>query len=134
MTTQAQRIMVPLSPGELIDKITILEIKSERMADAAKLDHVRDELALLRTASAQAVTPSEPLHALTAALRTVNEALWEVEDEIRLCERSGSFGERFVELARSVYRQNDLRAALKRQINELLGSALVEEKSYQAYE
>jgi hypothetical protein len=117
----------------LIDKITILEIKSERIADAAKLRHVRDELAALRAAGEQAWAMSEPLRALTAELRAVNEALWEIEDAIRLCERDQDFGPRFIALARSVYHQNDQRAVLKRQINELLGSELAEEKSYQAY-
>jgi tetratricopeptide (TPR) repeat protein len=127
-------VMVAVSPGELIDKITILEIKNERMTDSDKLDHVRAELAALRAARSQALAPSEPLEALTAELRAVNEALWQVEDEIRLCERNGDFGPRFIALARSVYQQNDRRAALKRQINTLLGSDLVEEKAYRAYE
>jgi hypothetical protein len=133
MTTRTRQILVPISPGELIDKITILGIKSERIADAAKLRHVREELAALRTAGDQALATSDPLRALTAELRAVNEALWEVEDAIRLCERDQDFGPRFIELARSVYHQNDQRATLKRQINEVLGSALVEEKDYQAY-
>jgi tetratricopeptide (TPR) repeat protein len=127
-------VMVAVSAGELIDKITILEIKSERITDAAKLAHVRAELAALRAARSQALAPSEPLEALTADLRAVNEALWQVEDEIRLCERNGDFGPRFIALARSVYQQNDRRAALKREINTLLGSDLVEEKAYRADE
>jgi hypothetical protein len=132
--TRTKHILIPISPGELLDKITILEIKSERIANAAKLRHVRDELAVLRAAGEPAWATSEPLRELTARLRAVNEALWEIEDAIRLCERDQDFGPRFIELARSVYRQNDQRAALKRRINELLGSELVEEKDYQAYE
>src|SRR5262249_36226809 len=126
-------IRVEIAPGELIDKITILEIKRERMADAAKLRNVQDELAVLSKAHAQALSGSAALPQLTADLKAVNEALWEIEDEIRLCERQSDFGPRFIELARSVYRQNDRRAALKRQINELLGSKLVEEKAYAPY-
>jgi len=131
-------IQVPVSWGELIDKIAILEIKSERIADAAKLATVRTELAALADVR-DANLPSESkvladLAALTADIKTVNEALWEIEDDIRDCERDRDFGPRFVELARSVYKTNDKRAALKRDINTLLGSELVEEKSYQSYE
>jgi hypothetical protein len=123
-------ISVEIAPGELIDKLTILEIKSQRFTDPAKLRNVGVELAALRQAHQQGVPPSEDLRVLTAELKRVNERLWEVEDEIRLCERNGDFGPRFIELARSVYRNNDRRAALKREINELLGSKLIEEKSY----
>lgn len=131
-------IQVPVSWGELIDKIAILEIKSEHIADAAKLANVRTELAALADVR-DANLPSESkvladLAALTADIKTVNEALWEIEDDIRDCERDKDFGPRFVELARSVYKTNDRRAALKRDINTLLGSELVEEKSYQSYE
>ncbi len=133
MIMRTPSILVPISPGELIDKITILEIKSERIADAAKLQHVRTELAALRTVSDQALEPTERLLRLAAELRAINEALWEIEDAIRLCEREEDFGPGFIALARSVYHQNDKRAALKRQINELLGSELIEEKAYQDY-
>ncbi|MCB2099684.1 MAG: hypothetical protein KDE22_02360 [Rhodobacterales bacterium] len=126
-------ILVEIAPGELIDKITILEIKDERIADAAKRANVRVELDTLNTARAAAVAPSADLDRLTADLKAVNQALWDIEDDIRDCERNRDFGPRFVELARSVYVQNDKRAALKRAINELLGSRLVEEKSYAAY-
>jgi len=127
-------ISIEVSPGELIDKITILEIKSAAIADAVKLRNVRTELAVLAAARDRAMAPSPALHRLSADLKAVNEVLWQVEDAIRACERSADFGPRFVDLARSVYRNNDRRAALKRQINELLGSELVEEKSYEAYE
>ena len=126
-------ISVAVSAGELIDKITILEIKSERIADAAKLANVRHELETLDAARRGAVTPSPDLDRLTAGLKAVNERLWQIEDDIRDCERNGDFGPRFVELARAVYVNNDERAALKRRINELLGSDIVEEKSYAAY-
>jgi post-segregation antitoxin (ccd killing protein) len=124
---------VPIGPGELVDKITILEIKSERLASLEKLANVRAELEALTAARDAAIAASETLGALTAALKRVNEALWQIEDEIRDCERSGDFGARFIELARAVYRSNDERAAIKRQINDLLGSDIVEEKSYAAY-
>ncbi len=126
-------IEVEIAPGELIDKITILQIKSERLSDAAKLKNVGIELAVLQEAHTQALEPSEQLGCLTAELKKVNEALWQVEDDIRRCERAEDFGPRFIELARSVYRHNDRRAAVKRQINDLLGSKLVEEKGYADY-
>lgn len=126
-------IAVPVSPGELVDKITILEIKAERIADPRKLENVRRELRLLQEVRDAAIRPSDGLDGLTRQLRTVNQALWETEDDIRACERRGDFGAGFIELARSVYKTNDRRAALKREVNELLGSALVEEKSYVRY-
>lgn len=125
-------VLIEVSPGELIDKITILRIKAERFADPAKLANVRTELAAL--AQARAALPQDPETArLEAELKSVNEALWEVEDSIRDCERAGDFGPRFVELARAVYQTNDRRAALKRQINLHLGAKLIEEKSYKRY-
>jgi hypothetical protein len=129
----SKTITVEISPGELIDKITILAIKLERMTDAAKLRNVRAEWEALVKARDDAITPSAELDRLTAALKKANEALWVIEDDIRDCERRQDFGPKFVELARAVYRNNDERSRLKRQINELLGSRLIEEKSYAAY-
>ena len=126
-------LMVPISPGELIDKITILEIKSQRMTDATKLHNVRTELALLTDtwrASPFAVTD---IRAEWDALRKVNGDLWDIEDRIRDQERDGAFDAVFIELARAVYVTNDERAALKKKINTKLGSTLVEEKSYADY-
>jgi hypothetical protein len=127
-------IRVEIAPGELIDKITILEIKGERITDAVKRHHVLTELTLLVAARDRAVPGSAELTRLAAELKAVNEALWQIEDEIRRCERDADFGPRFIALARSVYGRNDRRAALKRQINERLGSPLLEEKSYTSYE
>jgi hypothetical protein len=127
---QPEGIQVPISAGELLDKITILQIKSERISDAAKLENVHHELSVLSAVRNRAIPASTEVEALTAELQRVNEALWDVEDEIRLCERRKDFGPRFVELARSVYRHNDHRSLLKRRLNDLLGSALKEEKSY----
>jgi hypothetical protein len=126
-------ISVPISPGELLDKISILEIKSERIGDAHKRANVERELDLLTGLwHAEAAETSE-ITALRAELRTLNERLWNIEDEIRDCERAGDFGDRFVELARAVYKTNDRRATVKRAINEALGSTIIEEKSYAAY-
>jgi ADP-heptose:LPS heptosyltransferase len=123
-------IEVPVSVGELIDKITILEIKAERIADPAKQANIRRELAALAGVRGRAVAATPELAALGRELSTVNRRLWEVEDELRRCEREGRFDARFIELARSVYRDNDRRATLKRALNKLTGSAIVEEKSY----
>ncbi len=128
-----ESIRVEVSPGELIDKITILEIKSDRIEDKAKLANVRTELGLLTATRDAAIEHVEKLAELTTGLRKINEKLWDIEDEIRLCEAAGDFGDKFIELARAVYISNDERARLKREINELLGSAIVEEKSYQPY-
>ncbi len=127
-------LLVPVSPGELIDKITILEIKSARMTDAAKLHNVRTELTLLNeTWGASEYSSKADIGPEWSGLRDVNGQLWDIEDEIRDKERAGQFDARFIELARAVYVTNDERAALKRRINDKLGSALVEEKSYKAY-
>jgi len=126
-------LSVPISPGELLDKISILEIKIDRIADRTKQENVRRELALLAEVRSS-LNQSVELASLSADLKSVNERLWDIEDAIRECERRQEFGPEFIELARSVYRQNDRRAALKRQINELLGSRLIEEKAYAAYE
>ncbi len=126
-------IRIEIAPGELIDKITILEIKAERIADAGKRANVLVELATLSDARAAAIPPDGEIDRLAAELKAVNEVLWEIEDNIRACDRAGDFGPRFVELARAVYRTNDRRAELKRAINLRLGSRLVEEKSYKPY-
>jgi len=126
-------LLAEISPGELIDKITILEIKAERIADAGKLANVRYALERLRATQRRELAPKAELAGLTAELKRANEALWEIEDHIRDCERAGDFGPRFIELARSVYRTNDRRAATKKAIDQLYGSAMTEEKSYKAY-
>ncbi len=123
-------LTVPVSYGEAADKITILTIKSEWMRDPAQLGNVRKELALLREAFFASVTRTPAFDMLFEALTEVNRKLWTIEDAIRLCEKEGDFGTAFVTLARSVYQQNDERARLKREINALLGSDLIEEKSY----
>ena len=126
-------LMVPISPGELIDKITILEIKSQRMTDPAKLHNVRTELSLLTDTWKASPYAATDISAEWAALRGVNAKLWDIEDDIRDKERSRLFDAGFIELARAVYVTNDERAAIKKQINTRLGSALVEEKSYAKY-
>jgi hypothetical protein len=126
-------ILVPLSPGELLDKITILRIKAQRIEDAGKLGNVRRELALLEQRWSQAVAATIELAADEAALARVNSELWDIEDRIREHEAQQRFDAGFVELARAVYLRNDERAAIKQRINLKLKSAIVEEKSYQPY-
>ena len=126
-------ISVPVSFGELLDKITILEIKSERIADAAKLVNIRRELDALNRTWSMHPAAAVDITALRAALKAVNERLWVIEDDIRLQEKAQDFGAEFVRLARSVYFENDERARIKRDINIELGSAYVEEKSYENY-
>ena len=124
---------VPVSFGELLDKITILEIKSERIADAAKLVNIRRELDALNRTWSMHPAAAVDITAMRAALKAVNERLWVIEDDIRLQEKAQDFGAEFVRLARSVYFENDERARIKRDINLELGSAYVEEKSYENY-
>ncbi len=127
-------ILIPISPGELLDKITILQIKAERIADPMKVANVKTELDMLNKIWSEAVEVDAEISALTAELKSVNEALWEIEDDIRNEERGKRFGERFIELARAVYVTNDERANAKKKVNLHLNSAIVEEKSYQDYQ
>ena len=122
-------LLVPVSAGELFDKISILQLKAAAIADPAQRANVQHELALLDAARRE-IAPSPELDALGAELAAVNRELWGIEDDIRACERAGRFDAHFIALARGVYRANDRRAALKRRINELTGSEIVEEKSY----
>jgi hypothetical protein len=126
-------ILVPVSPGEVVDKITILRIKAARMSDAAKLANVRAELEVLDRTWRESVYGTQDVRADEAALQAVNERLWDIEDRIRDKERAKSFDAGFIELARAVYIENDERAAIKKRINTALGSTIVEEKSYAAY-
>ena len=126
-------ILVPVSFGELLDKISILQIKSERMSDPAKLVNVRNELGALEQTWMAHPAAGGNIVQLRADLKAVNERLWVIEDDIRLKEKAQAFDDEFVQLARSVYFQNDIRARVKKDINLALGSAYVEEKSYQDY-
>jgi len=126
-------ILVPVSFGELLDKISILYIKSERITDAQRLENVRDELAVLEHTWASHPAAAQDVGELYKQLKAVNEQLWDIEDAIRLKEKAQEFDEAFVQLARQVYIRNDERARLKKEINLALGSRYVEEKSYQDY-
>ena len=127
-------IQIQVSAGELLDKITILEIKNERISDPKKLTNVRKELASLEAENPFDLNNWTELSALLEQLRMVNRNLWDIEDQIRTCENISDFGDTFVQLARSVYVQNDTRADLKKRINILTKSNLTEEKSYASYQ
>jgi hypothetical protein len=126
-------IKIDVSPGELIDKITILQIKADKIQDISKLENVNKELELLTNSLHQSVKITNELKLIMDQLQQVNETLWVIEDKIRLHETSLKFDTDFIELARAVYKENDKRANLKRKINNALGSELIEEKSYSAY-
>lgn len=126
----ADHILVPTAPGELIDKLTILRLKEERIADQAKLANVRLEQATLMDTAIAHIPRSVALDVLWEELYQINGELWVIEDDIRACEAAKDFGEVFVRLARAVYVTNDRRAEVKKKINLLLGSSLIEEKSY----
>jgi uncharacterized protein DUF6165 len=126
-------LLVPISPGELLDKITILRIKSARISDAGKLKNVRYELGLLERTWSDSVVGSSRVAGEEVELQEVNERLWDIEDRIRDLERQNRFDAEFIALARSVYIENDQRAAIKKRINLALGGKLLEEKSYQDY-
>jgi hypothetical protein len=126
-------IKIPAAAGELIDKITILEIKRERIANAEKLKNILHELDLMSAVRSAMIPPGPEMDALTSKLKTINEKIWVFEDEIRDSERRRDFGPAFVALARKVYLSNDERSVVKREINEFLESAIVEEKSYPVY-
>ena len=127
------KLVVEISAGELLDKIAILEIKREKIRDEAKLANVRREYATLLQAFDMHIPQSDELSRLRVTLKDVNIELWRIEDEIRAQEKAGAFGDEFVALARSVYRMNDRRASIKREINALLQSHIIEEKSYADY-
>jgi Family of unknown function (DUF6165) len=123
-------IVIPVPPGELVDKITILEIKAQRLTDTTKLRNVRRELNLLCSVRERELPRDSRLTDLQQQLMEVNAAIWDLENAIRRCEANSNFGEEFVAIARRVYERNDRRAQLKREINLYLGSDLMEEKSY----
>lgn len=128
-----QTVLAPVSLGELLDKIVILEIKKERISDDAKLSNVRTELQALRDIRPPSLLDNAEIQVWEKALRSANEELWDLEDRIRDKERVANFGPEFIEVARLIYRTNDKRAHAKKMINNICGSTIVEEKSYQPY-
>ena len=126
-------IHIPISPGELLDKLTILQIKSENITDASKLANVNIERTALQSVADKHIPNTPALQNMTAALLAVNKLLWTIEDDIRSCESQNEFGDKFISLARAVYTNNDKRAEIKKQINQTMGSTLTEEKSYMGF-
>jgi len=133
-TNQKNSISVEISYGELIDKITILEIKAERIKTRSKLHNIQTELLILNNIYYHDISSTEEIKSLKKELKKINEQLWEIEDDIRLKEHNKKFDDEFIKLARLVYITNDRRGEIKRKINELLGSYLMEEKEYTKYE
>ena len=129
----SKQLLIEISAGELIDKLTILEIKMSRIAEQEKIMNVQTEYESLKNIWSTQIQSSDQIEFLTSQLKMINEKLWQIEDDIRQCERERNFGQKFIKLARNVYKYNDERASLKRQINKSLGSRLVEEKSYSPY-
>src|SRR3989344_5350338 len=127
------KILIPISPAELMDKIAILEVKSERIKDPEKLKNVKRELKLLREVFHKSVKPTKELNRLFDKLRRLSAKGWDIEDKKRLCERNGDFGSEFIKAARAAFKNNDERAAVWREINLLLKSDIVHEKSYEKY-
>ncbi len=126
-------INTPVSYGEILDKITILEIKEQNITAADKLKNVRHELSILTNTWNDKVTASAKIDQLKEQLKQVNQSLWNIEDNVRIKESKKEFDDEFIQIARSVYYENDKRAAIKKEVNLLLGSELVEEKSYEGY-
>jgi len=126
-------IKIQISPGELIDKFTILDIKLNCIKEKEKTQNIRKEHKILKRQIEKNLPKSKRLSALISKLKTINKTLWDIEDQIRVCERKQDFEKKFIKLARSVYQKNDLRSSYKREINKLLGSEIIEEKSYESY-
>ncbi len=126
-------VKVEISPGELLDKITILEIKEERIPDKMKLGNIKVELEKLNKALQENFKSFSQVAHIKPELKSANEKLWELEDEIRDFERKKDFGNSFIEVARNIYKSNDKRCSLKREINHLLNATIIEEKSYRKY-
>ncbi|RAP27341.1 hypothetical protein DID74_00590 [Candidatus Marinamargulisbacteria bacterium SCGC AG-333-B06] len=133
MSHELKGISILISPGELLDKLSILAIKSERIQDHLKSINIKHEYESLNAIVLRDVPQSPKLDILYKDLKSINEKLWDIEDDIRDCERHQDFSDTFIQLARSVYITNDQRASIKKDINTYLGSQLVEEKSYHAY-
>lgn len=127
-------ILVPISPGEILDKITILQLKSEKIVDERKLQNVLIEMKILQETWQNSLFVSQDLDAQIKNLYQINSVIWDLEDLLRNKEKEKRFDEEFVDAARSIYVSNDKRARIKKEINEFLGSNIIEEKSYTNYD
>ena len=133
MANKSKKILSEISPGELLDKISILEIKLEKITDKNNLDEVKKEYNILKIAQSSSIELTDKIKDLFNAIKEVNLVLWIIEDEIRVCEKNNDFGKNFIKLARGVYLNNDKRAKIKSEINKILGSNIIEIKQYVNY-
>ena len=133
MTNKSTRVLSEISPGELLDKISILEIKLEKVKDKDRQKRIKNEYDILKKVQNSSIEMSDKIKDLYRSVSNVNIKLWDIEDKIRICEQNKNFGENFIELARGVYFKNDERAKFKNEINEILGSNIREVKQYVDY-
>tara|TARA_B100000029_G_C17336423_1_gene873664 strand:- start:3 stop:404 length:402 start_codon:yes stop_codon:yes gene_type:complete len=133
MANKSKKILSEISAGELLDKISILEIKTEKITDKKNLDEIRKEYKILQKSRDSSIKLDDKIKKLFVEIKKVNLTLWEIEDKIRICEKKSDFGKDFVELARGVYFNNDKRAKIKSEINKILGSNIKEIKQYSDY-
>ena len=133
MINKSKKILSEISPGELLDKISILEIKLGKITDKNNLEEVQKEYEILKKAQSSSIELTDKIKNLFNSIKEVNLVLWAIEDEIRVCEKNNDFGKNFIELARGVYLNNDKRAKIKSEINKILGSNIIEIKQYVNY-
>ena len=133
MANKSKKILSEISAGELLDKISILEIKIQKISDNKNLDEIRKEYKILQETQESCIEFTDNIKKLFTEIKKVNLALWEIEDKIRICEKENNFGKDFIELARGVYFNNDKRAKIKSEINRMLGSNIREIKQYADY-
>ena len=133
MTHKSKKILSEISPGELLDKISILEIKIEKVKDKNSLEEIKKEYKILKEIQTSSIEMTDKIKDLFQSVKNVNVKLWNIEDKLRICEKNKDFGKRFIELARSVYFANDERAELKSKINKILKSNIIEIKQYDNY-
>jgi len=133
MTHKFKKILSEISPGELLDKISILEIKIEKVKDKNSLEEIKKEYKILKEIQTSSIEITDKIKDLFQSVKNVNVKLWNIEDKLRICEKNKDFGKRFIELARSVYFANDERAELKSKINKILKSNIIEIKQYDNY-
>jgi len=134
MTNKLKKILAEISAGELLDKISILEIKLKKISDKNNLEDIKKEYEILKKVQNTLIEPNDKINHLLDEIKEVNLSLWDIEDKLRICEKNRDFGKNFIELARGVYLNNDKRAKIKSEINKILGSNIKEIKQYVDYQ
>ena len=134
MTNKLKKILAEISAGELLDKISILEIKLKKISDKNNLEDIKKEYEILIKVQNTLIEPNDKINHLLDEIKEINLSLWDIEDKLRICEKNRDFGKNFIELARGVYLNNDKRAKIKSEINKILGSNIKEIKQYVDYE